>query len=77
MENTIFAEKTFTDCLPVLPKSATPPNFKEKTFTSSHKNLEIHESFLPQKFPAVHYSMHITFIDSNRVKGIRVNDVQG
>ena len=31
------------------------PNFAEKSFANSHKNLEIHESFLLQKFPATRY----------------------
>ena len=40
VENKIFAEKTFADCLLLLPivapEDATPPNFTEKTFANSH-----------------------------------------
>ena len=36
-----FRLKTFADCLPVLSKNATFPNFVEKTFTNSHKTLKV------------------------------------
>lgn len=36
-----FQEKTFADCLLVLSKNATSPNFIEKTFTNSHKTLKV------------------------------------
>lgn len=52
VENMIFMEQTFADCLLVPPKDAMPPNFVEKTFPNSH---EFHESFPPRKFPAIRY----------------------
>ena len=63
---TIFAEKTFTDCS-VLPYQRTPhpkQNFAKKTFTNSHKTMKIHESFLPQKFPAIRYirAVHVWMV---------------
>ena len=49
--------KNYPDCLPVLmPKDTAPPNFTEKTFVNSYKNLKICKSFLSRKLPTVWYS---------------------
>ena len=45
--NTIFAEKTFADCLLMLQTDTTPPNFVEKTFTNSHKTSQNSQKFSP------------------------------
>ena len=53
-ENTIFAEKTFADCLPVLPTNAMLPNFVKKTFMNSHKTSKFTKVF-SHKFSAIQY----------------------
>ena len=51
VENTIFTEKTFMDCLLVPPKDATPLNFTEKTFAISHKTSKFVKVFSLENFP--------------------------
>ena len=41
VENTIFSEKSFTDCSFVPPKDTTLPNFMRKTFLNSHKTSKL------------------------------------
>ena len=50
VEDTIFAEKTFADCLLVQPTKHHAPKVRRENFHEEPQNLEIHKSFLPQKF---------------------------
>ena len=60
VENKIFVEKTFVDCLLVLPKHATSPNFAETTFTNSHKLLKFVKVFSLKSFPLYSsYNSHL------------------
>ena len=44
-------EKTFADCLLVLPpKDAMPPNFVEKTFANSYKTLKFSKALSLESF---------------------------
>ena len=61
-----FSRENFCRLLAIVRQTKhPPPNFAEKTFTKSHKTLEIHKSFLPRKFPAGRYCflyMHIIIL---------------
>jgi len=52
LKNTIFAEKTFTDCS-LLPcrKVPSPQNFTAKTFVDSHKTAKFAKVFSLESFP--------------------------
>ena len=50
VENMIFTEKTFTDCLLVPPKDAMPPNVVKKTFKNSHKASNFVKGFSLEGF---------------------------
>ena len=50
MENTIFEEKTFIDCLLVPLMDTMPPNFAEKTFVNSHKVSKFAKVFSLESF---------------------------
>jgi len=54
VKSTIFAKKTFTNCL-LLP----PQNFMEKTFTNSHKTAKFTTVFSLESF--LLYGSHINF----------------
>ena len=49
VENKIFAGN-FADCLLVLPKDVTCPNFAEKTFANSHKTSKFANVFSLESF---------------------------
>ena len=51
VENKIFTEKNFVDCLLVLPKDTMPSNFIEKIFTNSHKTSKFTKLFSFEGFP--------------------------
>jgi len=44
-------KKTFAECLLVLPKDTTSPNFAEKTFAKSHKISKFTKVFSLESFP--------------------------
>ena len=63
VENTIFVEKTFTDCLLVPPKDATPPDSVEKTFANSHRTLKFTTKVLSFKSFPLYYMLVVLCTD--------------
>ena len=51
----IFVAKTFTDCLLLLCQMTPHPQILRRKLLRIATKLQIHQSFLPQKFPAVRY----------------------